>query len=213
MSGDLTRRVIWIPVIHTEADLGNMSESVRQHYVERMGQEKWEQHVGAVREFWRRLQEAVEGLELDCARVRLYQDGLPNCGREAEIVAALAKSGSFNHQLLLGLMERGAQIMGTESPELLVQEYELARQLLAGGTQAENREPQECLEQDRRLLDMRDRYIAERIDQTLNAGETGLLFLGMLHSLEGRLPADVQVRRLCVEMPVQPTGDGTEQRL
>jgi hypothetical protein len=203
MNGQLNRRLIWIPVVHAEADLGNMSELVRQIYVKRMGQAKWARHVEDVREFWNQVQELIENLGLAWERVRLYQDGLPNCGHEAEIVGTIARSGSFNHQLLLKLMERGAQIMGTESPALLIQEYELARRLLASGASAENGKSAECVEQNRRLLDLRDRYIAERIGQTLAKGETGLIFLGMLHSLKGRLPNDIRVTRLCTQTPLQ----------
>jgi hypothetical protein len=46
------------------------------------------------------------------------------------------------------------------------------------------------------LLEKRDRYLADRIDRTLSPRETGLVFLGMLHSLTGLLPANVQVTRL-----------------
>ena len=53
------------------------------------------------------------------------------------------------------------------------------------------------MERNRRILDMRDLYIAERIGQTLKQGETGLIFLGMLHSLKGRLPDDIRVTQLC----------------
>ena len=203
MNGHLTRKLIWIPVVHTEADFGKMSELVRHAYVKRMGQAKWEQHVKDVHEFWAKVQEVIEKLGLTWERVRLYQDGLPNCGREVEIVNTIAKSGSLNHQLLVKLMERGAQITGTESPELLVQEYKLARQLLTPGASPQNEKSAECVERNRRVLDMRDRYIAERIGQTLKQGETGLIFLGMLHSLKGRLSDDIQVTQLGADIPVQ----------
>jgi hypothetical protein len=213
MNGQLTRQLIWIPVVHAEADLGNMSELVQQIYVKRVGQAKWERHVEDVREFWARVQEAIEKLGLAWRRVRLYQDGLPNCGHEAEIVGTIAKSGSFNHQLLLKLIERGARIMGTESAALLIQEYELARQLLASGASAENGNSAGCVEQNRLLLDLRDRYIAERIRRTLRRGETGLIFLGMLHSLKGRLPNDIRVTQLCAEASFQGLEAEVYQRM
>jgi hypothetical protein len=203
MNGHWTRELIWIPVIHTEADLGNTSELVRQLYVQRMGQAKWEQHVKDVHEFWTEVQNAIEKCRLAWDRVQLYQDGLPNCGREVEIVNTMARAGSFNHQLLLKLMERGARIIGTESPELLVQEYALARQLLVSSAPGENGTLAECVDRNRRILDMRDRYIAGRIGRTLRQGETGLIFLGMLHTLKGRLAHDIRVTQLCAEMPRQ----------
>jgi hypothetical protein len=43
------------------------------------------------------------------------------------------------------------------------------------------------------LLQRRDQFIAQRINDTLKDGETGILFLGMLHSLERDLQPDVKV--------------------
>ena len=192
------RQLIWVPVIHTEADLGNMSESVKRLYVQKLGRAKWEWHLRAVRTFWSRLEEQLEALRLPYERVRLYQDGLPCCGREAEIIGTLAEAGSLNCWLLLKLMERGARITGTESPELLLEEYDLARKTLVGegsGKPARRADPHRC------ILDLRDRYIAARIDQTLEQGETGLIFLGMLHSLDRRLPAGIRVTQVRVKMP------------
>ena len=135
MKNSAARQLIWVPVIHTEADLGNMSESVKALYVQKMGRAKWEQHIRALRTFWSRLEEQIEALRLPYERVRLYQDGLPYCGREAEIVRTLAEAGSLNCRLLLKLMERGARITGTESPELLLEEYDLARRTLIAESQ------------------------------------------------------------------------------
>lgn len=191
------RKLFLIPIIHTQADLGSMSESIRQFYVRKFGKEQWRRHVRTITEIWRRISEKIEQLELDYSKVRLYQDGLPHCGKEAEIVRDLAQTESPNHRLLLELMERGARIEGTESPELLLEEYALARQTLSSlesdrpGPAARRRQ-----ELSKRLLERRDRYIAERIDHTLQEGETGLIFLGMLHSLEGLLPTDIEVTRL-----------------
>ena len=78
-----------------------------------------------VEQLWQDLKERIEALRLDYSHVQLYQDGLPNCGREIDIVRDLAKAGSINHQILLSAMERGAALTGTESPELLLKEYDL----------------------------------------------------------------------------------------
>jgi pheromone shutdown protein TraB len=43
------------------------------------------------------------------------------------------------------------------------------------------------------LLQRRDQFMAQRIHETLKSGETGILFLGMLHSLERYLNPDVKV--------------------
>jgi len=200
MKDRAARKLIWVPVIHTEADLGNMSESVKELYVQKMGRAKWERHIGDLRTFWSRLEEQIEALRLPYERVRLYQDGLPNCGREAEIVKALAEAGSLNCRLLLKLMERGGRLAGTESPGLLLEEYDLARRTLVGES---HRKPAGRADPRRRILELRDRYIAARIDQTLEPGETGLIFLGMLHSLDRHLPAGIRVTQVRVKMPAR----------
>ena len=131
------------------------------------------------------------------SRLRLYQDGLPACGREDVIVRDLALRDSVNHQILVDLMEKGASLTGTEAPELLVKEYELARKTLSSKKPPRNSvRDLNFARESRRLLEERDAYIARRIDETLEEGETGLIFLGMLHSLDKSLPADIRLVRL-----------------
>jgi hypothetical protein len=123
--------------------------------------------------------------------VRVYQDGLPVCGREREIASELAGAGSRNHKLLLTLQARGAILMGTESPELLIEEYQLATAAFASGASVRTEVRQKQLRGT--LLEKRDRYIAERINGTLLAGETGILFMGMLHEVTRFLDPDILV--------------------
>lgn len=192
MGTDSPRRLIWFPIVHTQADLGTMGEAVRQMRIQKIGQSRWEKHRQVVDELWAAIRRQVMELDLPWERVRLYQDGLANCGREREIVQSLAEAGSLNHQLLLDLVNKGATLVGIESPELLREEYRLAEQVLqsmSSGRKDVDRRPQ-----SQSLLERRDRCIAERIDQTLGAGEIGLLFLGMLHTLPG-LPRDIEVLR------------------
>jgi hypothetical protein len=84
--------------------------------------------------------------------------------------------------------------MGTESTELLLEEYRLIKQTVSGrhgATGAETaRERQEGADI---LLKKRDQFIARRINDTLGPDETGIIFLGMLHDLEGRLDQDITV--------------------
>ena len=84
--------------------------------------------------------------------------------------------------------------MGTESSELLVEEYQLVKEALATGepplaTRGEAR--RKALRDS--LLKRRDQYIARRVNGTLGMGETGLIFLGMLHSLGSWLDKDIRV--------------------
>ncbi len=188
------RKLIWIPIVHTQADLGSMAGAVRRLHIQKVGRHKWEQRRQAVENSWADIRLYVEGLDLPWTQVRLYQDGLPVCGHEREIVESLAQAGSLNHQLLLELVNKGATLVGTESPQLLREEYELAGQTLktlnAGRPDLDRRQQQ----RGQTLLQERDLYIGARIDQTLAPGDTGLLFLGLLHALPA-LPADIEVLR------------------
>ncbi len=53
------------------------------------------------------------------------------CGKEEQIVHELAGAGSLNHQLVLELMGKGAVLVGTEDPQLLIREYQLQRRRMA----------------------------------------------------------------------------------
>jgi hypothetical protein len=197
MAARFTRRLIWVPIIHTQADLGSMTGPVREAYIRRMGRAQFDRHVKMVADLWLTIRREIDGLDLPWPEVRLYQDGLPAGGHEAKIVRDLAEAGSPNHRLLADLMARGATITGTESPDLLLEEYKLAQQTLAPPDAAKGKAPAGHLKAvGRRLLDQRDTFIAGRIAETLEPGRTGLIFLGMLHSLSGRLPPKIEVIQL-----------------
>jgi len=181
------RRVILIPVIHNLADLGSLAESVRKHYLERFGPAVWAQRQRAVARLWDGIRQSIDALDLDHRKLRVYQDGLPVCGMEMQIVEELAGAGSLNHQLVVKLAGKGAIVVGTEDPQLLIREYQLQRAQIAlpAGSKGPSPLPREAAE----LLAARDRFIAERIASTLPENETGLLFLGVAHRIDGELRA------------------------
>ncbi len=202
------RRLIHIPVIHSQAEMGSFSPTIQAMKVENLGAQGWTLNVNQIDSRWEQIEEAIDCWSLPYEKVRLYQDGLPVCGREQEIVSELAKAGSRNHKLLLRLKERGATLMGTESAELLVQEYKLVKQMLTtGDAAAAARLEIRHQEVSQSLLKRRDQAIAERINHTLCPGEIGLLFLGMLHSPERWLAGDIQVTH-----PLYPPASKGEER-
>ena len=189
-----TRRLIWVPIVHSAVDWGSLAETVYQRHIEQIGQEKTQELMGAINAFWRHVAIELDALELDPTRVRLYQDGLPICGYEAKIVAELAARGSPNHRLLEQWMARGATLMGTESPDLLLQELDWNRRALEA---AQDKIAMLTLNLEaKELLRNRDGVMVERILRTLSRGEVGILFIGMLHSMAGRFPPDYDVKRL-----------------
>ncbi|MCX7424364.1 MAG: hypothetical protein NTW96_01800 [Planctomycetia bacterium] len=189
------RQLIHIPIIHSAADLGSLSDPVRARYEQVLGPDGWSQRQRAIDRFWVAIGGRVRRLRLEEKHARVYQDGLPVCGFEEKIVRELARAGSPNHQLIVELLDKGAELMGTEDPRLLIEEYELQKQAIpaAGLSDRQRREHRDRAD---RLLNARDEFIARRIDDTLADGETGILFLGASHRLDALGPTDVRVVEL-----------------
>jgi hypothetical protein len=185
------RRLVYIPIIHTMADMGSIGASIRGRKLSSLGRQGLMRQAAVVDKMWEKIESVAASLPLVQGTVRVYQDGLPVCGHERQIVADLAGAGNRNHRLLMELEARGATLMGTESPNLLVEEYQLATAAFASGaavrTDIRQRELRDA------LLEKRDRFIADRINRTLGAGESGILFLGMLHEAAKYLDSGIDV--------------------
>ena len=176
------RTLIYFPIIHSAKDLGTLDKAVNDLRTE----EQSNKYLDATDHFWNIIETTIEGLKLDCTHLKLYQDGLPVCGKEKEIVADVAESGSQNFRLLQKLHKKGAILMGTESPDLLAQEHALMMKLLQPGESKEA-----SLKTAQELLNQRDDFIAQRINKTLKDNEMGILFLGLMHHIETKLPQDI----------------------
>ncbi|AJY39805.1 hypothetical protein I6G56_32150 [Burkholderia humptydooensis] len=189
---DSSRALIYIPILHTGIDMGQIAPLLTDAAQTKSGATSSQRRAIDIEHMWDGIEEAIPRLELDLKTLRIYQDGLPVCGRELEIVDDLAKAGSRNHRLLQSLSRQGATLVGTEAPELLVEEYELAWRLLnAASADGQRIDANYRIASD--LLERRDRFIARRIDETLPAGGTGMLFIGALHRVAPLLPPDLAV--------------------
>jgi len=191
-----TRQLIHFPIIHTPADMGTLDKAVQRATVHKSGVRGWRHKRRAVEQMWTAIERILQELPLPFPQVRLYQDGLPVCGKEQEIVNKLARQGSRNHQLLLDLMQRGATLEGTESAQLLRQEYAAVKRQLSrsgGSHPARGEDPAATGPDSTGILARRNRFIAQRINETLRPGETGILFLGMLHHVAEFLEQDIEI--------------------
>lgn len=178
--------------------------------IERLGRRHWDDYVAMLATFWQSARAGLDGLGLDYRRVDLYQDGLPVCGKELEIVKAAAAKGSENYQLILDLISRGATLMGTEDPKLLLEEYHKVQAALASRSSLDPGAPGVCqgssdndsgrnvdqAARTRGLMAERDAYLGRRINESLRPGRTGILFLGLMHNIESYLAEDIVVTRL-----------------
>lgn len=202
MERQCVRTLIYVPIVHSEVDLGSMGDEVRRRFEEAFGPGEWTRRYASVEAMWDGLRTKIFELLLSWPHTRLYQDGLPVCGRESEIVRDLAAQGSRNYQLLAELMARGAILMGTEDPELMVAEYRRIQSLVQAAQRCEPDSVVEKLKHEGEdILRKRDAFIAHRIETTLQEGETGILFLGMLHRVDEQLNGSFDVRQLIHSLP------------
>lgn len=93
--------------------------------------------------------------------------------------------------------------MGTELPELLRREYGHVKKIAEAATDAEAEEARRSYAaESAAILKERDAFIARRVDETLQEGELGLLFLGMMHEVDRLLPESIEVEFLIDRLPL-----------
>ena len=191
------RKLNIIPIIHSRQDLGSLDIPIQEFKEKLLAPSAFRSSQGAVETFWKELRSGIESWQIEFDRIVIYQDALPFTGQpeqiiEQKIVRDLAAKGSPNHLLLAWLMERGATVMGTESTELLLKEYEAVRKSLADGNAAYDDEANEAPFPSS-LLAQRDQFIAKRIRDSLQEHQIGILFIGMLHRVEEYLDESIIV--------------------
>jgi len=190
------RTLIYVPVIHSSADLGSIAKEVTKRGIADLGQELWEKHRRTVEGFWKAISDYFDSIDVE--GVKIYQDGMVADGKVGQKIADdTAKAGSKNYELILRLLQRGAVLMKTEDFKLVKREYDKLRAI----TEAKSitRKILAFIKYKLAktiLLNRRDTFIAERIDQTLKTDEKAILFIGAFHDIKKRLPKSIQIKEL-----------------
>jgi len=190
------RKLLYVPIIHMEPDLGSEATAIDSKSASLFGEERWAKHKESVAKFWERIADYFA--TVDTSALKIYQDGLPADGALGrKIVEEAAKRGSKNHQIILSLMDRGAEITKTEDPSLLQEEYEYITGLTRSRSISEKTIASARYKlRKNQLTRERDKFVAKTIDETLKEGETGVLFLGSYHNIFPYLPKDIVVKQL-----------------
>ncbi len=181
------RRLICISIFHTQEDMGSLGKRLPAS----------EDYREGAHAFWVEIQRQVQALALNWSGVRIYQDGLPDAPSEI-VQKILNEVRSPNYDLLRWLIAQGAEVIGTESPALIKEEY----MLLAAVHTAKNARVKAKARRDYaaragELLAERDSYIARRIADTLPLGSAGLLLIGHAHDVAKYLPSEIAIEWLC----------------
>ena len=81
------RALIYFPIIYSHKDLGTLAKAASDLRTD----EQEKKYLDATVHFWEMTITTIEGLGLNYQRLKLYQDGLPVCGKEKEIVDDVAE--------------------------------------------------------------------------------------------------------------------------
>ena len=190
------KTLIYVPIIHTSADLGSLAKDVRKRGIADLGEQLWREHKKTVEGFWDAIIEYFDSINV--SKMKIYQDGMVAEGEVGEkIVEEGLKSGSKNYELVSRLLERGAFLVKTEDFNLVREE----RDRILAITQAKSL-TQKLIAfikyklVKNRLLDKRDKFIAKRVDKTLKHSKKGILFIGAYHNIKKRLPKNIHIREI-----------------
>jgi len=190
------RRLIYIPIIHTDSDMGSLASALEQSTVALCGEERWERHRATAAQFWHMVSDYVE--TLDAKSLKVYQDGFVSQGDLGKkIIEEGVRRGSKNYQIIRDLLNRGAAIISTEDMALVQEEYEYISRIMKAETQSQRvLAYKEYESRNSQLTEERDSYIARSINETLQDGEVGLLFIGAYHDVIPHLATDIVVEQL-----------------
>lgn len=190
------KTLIYVPIIHSSADLGSLAKDVAKRGIAGLGEDFWKEHLKTVDGFWDAIIRYFNSINV--SGMKIYQDGMVADGEIGrKIVEEGIKAGSKNYKLVSRLLKQGAILVKTEDFKLVKEE----RDRLLTVTQAESI-GQRLVSFMKyklvkgRLLNKRDEFIAKRINETLDHGETGLLFIGAYHNVKEKLPKNFHVTEI-----------------
>ena len=187
------KKLIYVPIIHTSADLGSLAKDVSKRGIAGLGKEFWEEHIKTIEGFWDAISHYFDSM--DVSGMKIYQDGMvaeDEVGKK--IVEEGVKSGSKNYEIVSSLLQREAILVKTEDFKLVKEERDrLVAIAQAKSTALKLLGFMRYKLSKNTILNKRDRFIAGRINETLLDGETGIVFLGAYHNIIPKLPETIQI--------------------
>ena len=190
------RKLLYVPIIHVDSDLGSIAPAIDKRSTQICGRERWKRHKQTVSTFWDNIEKYFK--KLNANNLKIYQDGLMIDGELGQkIIEEGAQKGSRNYQIVLDMIRRGSEIRKTEDIKLLKEEYNRILKLAQSKSLWERSAAHIGYRFHRdKLMDKRDRFIADTINQTLKAEEMGVLFIGAYHDVLSLLAKDIAIEEV-----------------
>lgn len=152
------------------------------------GEEPPEEYLVRFNRFWEQVEKQLAELESKLGKVeRIYHELIPAGGEEGS--QAIKELNDKSHEIIQTCLGKGAQLEAVEESDLLTEFMDWSRCLLAGlrNQKVVNRVYESYTEAGKK----RNESIAAKINETLQADEIGILFMGEGHQVQ--FPPDVQV--------------------
>ncbi len=172
------------PIAHTYADMGSMRDKIPVD----------ERYEAAVTGYWVGIFRYLNRLSPDLlAGLQIYQDSLVNA--PGDIVDRIVDEiQTANYEILRWLKGKGAAIFGTEDVSLLMEDHQALQAIVScPDGEVKTAARLEYLKKSSWILEERDKFIAQRIKETLPRGKTGLLFIGAAHDVGSLLNNEILV--------------------
>lgn len=208
------RALYYVPILHVDSELGEIGPIIQDLRARMYGQEAVKRDEEAIKSLWEQTRIWILTVITDFQGLIIYQDAMPAGPREKIrqlFDLALADHSDIPLFLLTKeLLDKGAILEGAENIDLLVKRSAVYKQIyrLAVGCQnlkeARERIVAKVQEEDA-LVEQADKFIAQRIDQTLPENGQGIIFMGLQHKVDeelvarqqaGQLSSPIQIRKL-----------------
>jgi len=192
------RILIYVPVIHSQADMGSLGKELNRKCISRFGEDVWQKHIDTVNGYWDAIEYYFENIDIYIKGIKIYQDGMFVDGEMAmKIIEESIRAGSKNFEIVSKLINRGAILIKTEDYKMVKDEYDGLQSII----RSKNNIEKFILlckykASKHKFLNRRDKFIAGRIAETLGTEETGILFIGAYHNITKRLPKDITIIEL-----------------
>jgi len=192
----MTRKLLYIPIIHMSQDLGSVASDLDRRGEKLCGEERWKKHKETIDGFWKVVSDYLESV--NPANLKIYQDGLvADAEMGMKIVQESVRKGSKNYEIIAKLLEKGATLVKTEDISTVKKEYDSIMKITKSRSSIGRFiAALQYKFKKKKLLKERDEYIVKTIDKTLMEGDSGILFVGAYHDVLSKLPKDIVVEEV-----------------
>ncbi len=152
------------------------------------GRESPSEYLEKYHRYWNQVENQVSDLALKLGKVnRIYHELITVGGEDG--LKTIKELNDKSYQIIKARLDKGAQLEATEEIEILTEFMDWSRCLALG---LQNQEVFTRIYQSfTEVSKKRNEYIAKKMDETLKADETGVLFMKEGHQVQ--FPPDIQV--------------------